>query len=79
MEFQGQCGCDRLHTIERQRYHYTRRDTRQTLDQLHSNHMGIDKPGLLTCKSIYWVNMNVNIENTITLLLIFNRYSLKRE
>ena len=35
----------------------------QALQQLHINHMGIDKSKLLTRKSIYWIGMNVDIEN----------------
>ena len=37
----------------------------QMLDQLHINHMGIEKTKLLACKSIYWVNINDDIENFI--------------
>ena len=37
----------------------------QALDQLHVNHMGIEKTKLLACKSIYWVNVNSDIENYI--------------
>ena len=37
----------------------------QVLDQLHVNHMGIEKPKLLVCKSVYWVNINNDIENHI--------------
>ena len=37
----------------------------QDLDQLHINHMGIEKTKLLACESIYWVNINVDIENFI--------------
>ena len=33
----------------------------QVLDQLHLNHMGIEKKTkLLACKSVYWVNINNN-------------------
>ena len=35
----------------------------QALDQLHINHMGIDKTKQLVCKSVYWVNINSDIEN----------------
>ena len=35
----------------------------QALDQLHVNHMGIKKTKLLACESIYWVNINNDIEN----------------
>ena len=33
----------------------------QLLDQLHVNHMGIEKTNLLAHKSIYWVNINNDI------------------
>ena len=35
----------------------------QVLDQLHLNHMGIEKTKLLTCELVYWVNINSDIEN----------------
>ena len=34
-----------------------------TLEQLYMNHMGIEKTKLLVCESIYWVNINDDIEN----------------
>ena len=34
----------------------------QVLDQLHLNHMGIEKTKLLMCQSVYWVKINTNIE-----------------
>ena len=37
----------------------------QVLDQLHLNHMSIKKAKLLTCESVYWVNINNNIENHV--------------
>ena len=37
----------------------------QILEQLHSTHMGIEKIRCLARKSGYWVNMNVDIENTM--------------
>ena len=37
----------------------------QILRQLHSSHMGIEKMGLLAHKSVYWVNMNADIENAV--------------
>ena len=37
----------------------------QVLDQLHLNYMGIKKTKLLTCKSVYWVNINNDMENHI--------------
>ena len=35
----------------------------QTLDQLHINHIMIEKTKLLACESIYWININDDIEN----------------
>ena len=37
----------------------------QAPDQLHINHMGIEKTKLLVCRSIYWVNINNDIENYV--------------
>ena len=37
----------------------------QVLDQLHTNHMGIEKTKLLTCESVYWADINVDIEKHI--------------
>ena len=37
----------------------------QALEQFHINHMGIEKTKLLACKSIYWVNINNDIENYV--------------
>ena len=34
----------------------------QVLDQLHSNHMGIQKTKLLTRESVYWSDINADIE-----------------
>ena len=42
---------------------------RQALEQLHFNHMGIQKSNLLVCESIYWPGMNRDIENHIKKLL----------
>ena len=39
------------------------------LDQLHINHMGIEKAKLLAYESIYWANINDDIENFIKNLL----------
>ena len=36
----------------------------QAMDQLHISHMGIEKK-LLACESIYWVNVNNDIERYI--------------
>ena len=38
---------------------------KQALEQLHSNHMGIDKTRLQAFKSIYWMTINADIENII--------------
>ena len=38
---------------------------KQILQQLHRNHMGIEKMRLLACYSVYWVYMNADIENAI--------------
>ena len=35
----------------------------QVLNQLHTNHMGIEKTKLLTCKSVYWSDINADIKN----------------
>ena len=37
----------------------------QVLDQLHMNHMGIEKMKLLACKCVYWHSINTNIEKYI--------------
>ena len=37
----------------------------QVLDQLHPNHMGIEKTKLITHESVYWVNINTDIEKHI--------------
>ena len=37
---------------------------KQILEQLHSNHMGIEK-NYFSWKSVYWINMNANIEQTV--------------
>ena len=46
----------------------------QTLNQLHSKHMGIEKRRLVVCKSIYWVNMNAYIENAVKQCLTYLEY-----
>ena len=38
------------------------------MSQLYKNHMGSKKMRLLVCESIYWVNMNANIENAVEAL-----------
>ena len=37
----------------------------QVLDQLHHNHMGIKETKPLVCKSVYWVNINSDIDNHV--------------
>ena len=39
----------------------------QVLDQLHTNHMGIEKTKLLICESLYCVDINTDIEKHIKL------------
>ena len=38
---------------------------KQILDQLHSNHIGIEKTLFLLRESVLWINMNVDIECTV--------------
>ena len=35
------------------------------LDQLYTNHMGIEKTKYIMCESIYWADINTNIEKHI--------------
>ena len=35
------------------------------LDQIHSSHLGFKKTGLLACETVYWVNVNCAVENTV--------------
>ena len=37
----------------------------RVLDQLHTNHMGIEKMKLLACKCVYWHSINADIEKYI--------------
>ena len=37
----------------------------QVLDQLHTNHMGIEKMKLFTWESVYWYNINADIKEYI--------------
>ena len=46
----------------------------QILNQVHSNHMGIEKTRLLACDTLNWVNMNANIENAIKHCSAFLEY-----
>ena len=38
---------------------------KQILEQLHSNHVGIEETCLLVRESIYWANMNIEIEQVV--------------
>ena len=42
---------------------------RQVLEQLHINHMRIEKAKLLVCKLIYWIGINIDIKNHIKIAL----------
>ena len=44
---------------------HPRNTKQQALNQLHVNHMGIEKTKLLACKSIYWIDVNNDIKNYI--------------
>ena len=37
----------------------------QIIEQLHTNHMGIEKTKLLACESVYWPSINADIDNFI--------------
>ena len=54
----------------------------QVLAQLHTNHMGIEKTKLLACESVFWHNINSNIEAYIKIVLhVLNssRHSQKKK
>ena len=54
----------------------------QVLDQLHTNHMVIEKTKLLTHESVYWADINADIEKhikTVLHVLNFSRHSLRRK
>ena len=53
----------------------------QVLDQLHTNHMGIEKTKLLACESVHWPSINADIEKyikSVLHVLNFSRYSQRR-
>ena len=53
----------------------------QVLDQLHTNHMGIEKTKLLTHESVYWPSINADIEKyikSVLYVLNFSRHSQRR-
>ena len=52
--------------------------TTHALEQLHINHMGIEKTKLLAHESIYWVNVNDDIKyfiKNVLCALHFSRYN----
>ena len=49
----------------------------QVLDQLHTNHMGIEKAKLLACESVYWADIEKYIK-TVQHVLNFSRHSPRR-
>ena len=55
---------------------------KQALEQLHINYMQIDKTKLLACESLYWIGMNMDIENHIKIALcglIFSKCSQRKK
>ena len=46
----------------------------QTLDQIHSIDIGIEKTQLLARESVYWINMNVYIEHVVKQCAICFKY-----
>ena len=38
---------------------------KQILQQLHNNHMEIEKMRLLASEAVYWLNMNSDVENSV--------------
>ena len=54
----------------------------QAAEQLHSNHMLIEKTMLLACGCIYWTNVKTDIKAVYEIVyqfLLFSKCSLKRE
>ena len=52
----------------------------KALKQLHWSHMGIEKTRLLAYESIYWININADIEETVNIVplaLIFKQQKQK--
>ena len=47
---------------------------KEILEQLHSNHMGIEKMQLIARESVLWINMDVNIEHTVKQCAMFLVY-----
>ena len=46
-------------------HRFTMKGKMITLNQLHMNHMGKEETRLLACKSICWINMNADTQNTV--------------
>ena len=44
------------------------------LDQLHSNHMGMEKRWLLARESVYWINMNADVQHVVKLCVKCLKY-----
>ena len=54
---------------------------KKALEQLHANHVGIVKTKLMACESIYWTNINDDIEQHIKNalhVLIFSKHNQKK-
>ena len=54
---------------------------KQSPEQLQNNHRDIEQTRLLECESVYWINVNDDIENTFkTIWYVFTlKLSPKRE
>ena len=57
--------------------------TEQVLNQLHTNHMGIEKTRLMACECVYWPCINADIEKYIKPMcdnaFNFSKCSLRKE
>ena len=51
----------------------------QLLQQLHSNHMGMEKMRFLVHELVHWVNMNAGIKNTMKQCVICLDYQQTQE
>ena len=56
---------------ERYKNHHTSRIKQQGLEQLYSNHMGIEKTIVLVSESTYCINMSTNIKSIIKHCSVF--------
>ena len=43
----------------------------KALNQLHPNHLAIEKIRLLACESIHWININADIEDIVKIVPSF--------